>query len=383
MRTFDYYSFNIAGKTAFKDAKPYLKAMLSDLEYGYERLGFSLCGTKDAVSKALTKYPALRKYYVVDDSHGMHMPTLTSFRTDWQEGNLYADPRDEADISALFSKIPRPMNLDGILVFDGICWFPDGESGALTDFQMLLHTGQSLDGDGLLPGNNLFPILSNHITLRRFYDDGTKNVFVSVCMETGKEKPEVILERLKPYLGEPIRRERRYWFPLEETRRLDALQKKHAEHLNALTRAALPASRAPELKRHLNTLLLAGDKNALMTLPTPLRHVCDQFMLDKAFRDTGFTRKKSDANWLHVYACRDEHGYRYEACAQKVSGMNMFRVWLNISGNNFAVGCGLPDDYYVTNEKEALEILRAFAAFCVKVREEYGAELAIDFGKTE
>lgn len=383
MRTFDCYSFNIVKKAAFKDAIPYLQAMLSDLGYDYERLGFSLRGTKDTVAKAVKKYPALWKYFVIDDSHGTHMPTLTSFGTDWQEGKLYANPQDEAEINALFSKIPRPMNVTGILMLDGIRWFSDSESGAVPDYNALHNSGYSLDGDGLLPSNNLFPILSNHMTLRRFFDDGTKNVFVSVCMETGKENPDRILERLKPYLGEPTQHERKWWFPLEETRRLHTLEQKHSEKLNALMLAVLPASRAPELKQHVNTMLVARDVNALLTLQEPLLHVCDKFTLNKAFKDTGFAQKKDAPNWLHSYASQDAYGYRYEACAQKVTGLNMFRVWLNINGNNFAVGCGLPEDYCVTEEGESLDILRAFAAFCVKVREEYGAELAKDFGKHE
>lgn len=383
MRTFDCYSFNIVKKATFKEAIPYLQTMLSDLGYGYERLGFSLCGTKDTVANAVKKYPSLWKYYIVDDSHGTHMPTLTSFGMDWGEGKLYANPQDEAEISALFSKIPRPMNFTGILMLDGIRWFPDSESGAAPDYNALHNSGYSLDGDDFLPSNNLFPILSNHMTLRRFFDDGTKKVFVSVCMETGKENPDMILERLKPYLDEPTRHERKCWFPLEETRRLHALEKMHSEKLNALMLAAMPVSRAPELKEHVNTLLLARDINALMTLQEPIQHVCDKFTLNKVFRDTGFAQKKDAPNWLHVYACQDANGYRYEACAQKVSGMNMFRVWLNIEGDHFAVGCGLPDDYYVSEEGESLDILRCFAAFCVKVREEYGAELAKDFGKME
>lgn len=380
MSTFDWYAFNIADKVQFKEAKPYLETMLSELGYSYERLGFSLRGTKDTVASAVKKYPSLWKYYIIDDSHELHVPTLTSFGTDWQEGSLYADPGDEADISALVSKIPRPINLnDDILVFEGIRWFSDSRDDTVIDYGDLYNRNHSLDGNWPKPNCHLFPILSNHITLRRFCDSGTKEVFVSVCMEKGSGNPDEILERLKPYLGEPTQRERKRVYLPDETVRRSLQESRHTAKLIAWMTAVMPASRVREARMRTVTILQPGNILAT-TMELPIPHICDKSTLDKAFHGTGFIRKKDVPNWLHCYICQDAHGYLYEAYAQKLSRRNMFRVSLHISGDHFKVGCFVPDDYYVTEKGESLPILQAFAACCVKVRDEYSAELVKDFG---
>ena len=380
MRTFDWYSFNIADKAQFKGAKPYLENMLSELGYSYERLGFSLRGTKETVAKAVKKYPSLWKYYIIDDSHDLHIPTLTSFGSDWQEGNLYASPGDKEDISALVSAIPRPINLcDSILALDGIRWFSDSRDDTLIDYEDLYKRNHSLDGNWPMPNCHLFPVLSNHITLRRFSDSGTKEVIVSVCMEKGSGDPDEILERMKPYLGEPARRERKRVYLPDEANLRSLQESRHTAKLVAWMTASMPASRVRERMMRMDTILQPGNILAL-TMELPIPHICDKFTLDKAFQGTGFLRKKGVPNWLQCYTCQDAHGYLYEAYAQRLSRRNMFRVSLHISGDHFKVGCFVPDDYYVTEKGESLPILQAFAACCVKVREEYSPQLAKDFG---
>lgn len=358
MRVFDIYYFNIIEKVSFGQTMPYLEKMLSELGFSYQNIAFTLYDViKDAQKKALEKLPSLGKYSfsIVRDEYG-----LCSYRTNWREGDVYADKADHDDIFVLFSKVPRPFNFSfGHLILDGINWFPDSENiiGAADDW---------IYRRSYPPASEL-PFFSNSITQYRDFEDGKKINLISVCVDvTDKDRPRssrAVIEKLIPYLGEPQRCSRKCSFSREERERFNAFEKEEQRHFSELAKSELPVPKN-----------IASD--------TKLTHVADKFTLDKAFKGTAFTRQKGQPNYLHLYSFTDERGFLYEAYTQRLEvGINSFRVWVKILGYNFELS-SREIDYKVTEEGESLEILKQFAEFCVKLSKEYGGALAEKFGET-
>lgn len=369
MRVFDSYYFNIIDKVSFGETMPYLEKMLSELGVSYQNIAFILYDVrKDAQKKALEKLPSLGKYsFSVDrDQYG-----LCSYRTNWREGDIYADKADRDDIFVLFSKVPRPFNFSfGHLILDGINWFPDSEN--------IISAADDWIYNRTYPPASALPFFSNSITQYRDFEDGKKINLISVCVDvTDKDKPRnsrAVIEKLIPYLGEPQKFSRKCSFSREEKERFNALKREEQRLFSELAKNSLPEPRQhkPWANPH------------VMPKPDPkLNHVADKFTLEKAFKGTAFTRQKGQPNWLSLYSFTDEHGFLYEAYVQKLTYCitNDFRVWAAVSGCNFSLTSG-SIDYYVTEEGESLEILKQFAKFCVKLSEEYGGELAEKFGET-
>lgn len=371
MRVFDTYFFNIADKVNFAKTKPYLEKMLTDLGFAYKNIGFTLYDLREETQKkALAKIPQLEKYkFYLNDGSGYHEWGFTSCSENWREGDIHADKADDEYISALFSKIPHTLNFSfGYMLLDGINWFHDSTGTIAAD----------ADRSDKLPTNNWLPFRSNHIEQFRDFDDGRKFNRIAVCIEvTDKDRPRdsgAVIEKLIPYLGEPQKSERKCVFPKEESERLKALETEECGRLIELAKTALPESKPHK----------PWKDPSVMPPPDPkLPHVADKFTLDKAFKDTGFARQKGQPNWLGLYSYTDEHGFVYNAYAQKLSYCitNDFRVWLDISGCNFKI-VTRDKDYYVTEDGESLEILKKFAEFCVGLRGEFAHELAEKFGET-
>lgn len=356
MRVFDSYYFNIIEKASFGETKPYLEKMLSELGFSYQNIAFMLYDVcKDAQKKALEKLPSLGKYsFSVDrDEYG-----LCSYRTNWREGDFYANKADWEDISVLFSKVPRPFNFSfGHLVLDGINWFSDSENiiGEADDWIYRLT----------YPTANEPSFFSNNITQWRDFEDGKKINLISVCIDvTDKDRPRssrVIIEKLVPYFGEPQKCSRKCSFSRKEKERFNTLNEEEQRRFSELAKSELPVP-----------------KN--IAFDTKLTHVADKFTLDKAFKGTAFTRQKGQPNYLHLYSFTDERGFLYEAYTQRLEvGINRFRIWARVLGYNFQLSsCEI--DYKVTEEGESLEILKQFAKWCVKLSEEYGDALSKKFG---
>lgn len=368
MRVFDTYYFNIAEKVSFAKTKTYLEKMLAETGFSYKNIAFMLYAFSDEPQKkALAKFPLLEKYSFFCREKGIYPRWgFTSCSEGWREGKIYADKTDEDVISALFAKIPHTVNLEGYLILDRINWFPD--------------SGDTIDCDAdysyKFPVTNWLPFRSNRIEHYRNFGDGRKYNGVSVCIEvTDKDEPRnsrAVIEKLIPYLGEPRRFVRKCTFPSEETSRFKASETAERKRLAQLAESSLPASKPhkPWADPH------------VMPQPDPkLPHVADKFTLEKAFKGTGFTRKKGQPNWLSLYACVDERGFLYEAYVQKLTVTSDFRVWVEISGYNFKIATDMKD-YYVTEDGESLVILKQFAEFCVRLRGEYSKTLAEIFGET-
>lgn len=360
MRVFDSYYFNIIDKVKFKDTKPYLDKMLAETGFSYKGIGFDLYDlTDEAGPQAVKMFPALAKYSFSHKGYG-----LMSYTENWREGEVYADPEDDCDITALFSNVPKKLKFwFGKLVFGGVKWFEDSRDTIAPDHRC----------KDKFPKKDM-PFQMNCIAV--YFPEKNVRIQVCVCIEIENEKQShdsaEVIAKLVPYLGEPFHHSRQGTFSEEEGERFGELESAECEKLREFIKTALPES-----KKHKPW----ADPHRVPPPDPKLPHVADKFTLDKAFMDTSFKRQKGQPNWLHLYACVDEHGFRYEAYAQKLSVGNNFRVWVEISGYNFKVGTG-DMDYYVTEEGESLEILKMFALFCMQLLTEYSGHLAELFGDT-
>lgn len=360
MRVFSIYRFNIADKVRFKDAQSYIQNMLAELGFSWSDLAFAadtVIGDR-TLSNVLEKFPELKKYYRSTDDG----PMISSYTENWASGEIFADKSDYDDIFAVFSKIPRPFNIPfGHVLLSGVNWLGDGTSEPVPDFFW-----ENADISRL---TNVH-FFSNYIAQERCYDDGLKRVMISVCIEVTADPeprdPSTVIEKLTPYLGNPVEADTKCVFSREENNRFTELKMRHYEHLDEFMKKELPVP-----KRY-----------TYNSNKEPILHLADIPVMKKAFAGTGFTRKKGNPGWLGEYDCRDNHGFTYRAYIQKISDGYTFRVWLNISGCNFDINTLGELNYEMEAEGESQPILREFALLCAKIRDEYGDRLARDFGET-
>ena len=364
MRVFDTYNYNLADRVTFAKAAVYLNDMLAETGFAAPKTAFSVYAAGESVpQKAAAQYPFLCKY--VQDGEFMH--GFTSADPDpaaYNAGKIFAEESDRAEISALFAKIPHTLNFPFCtLVLGGIRWFPDSRDDAVPEFR----SERRFRNPFLIPEC----MYCNSVRLSRRYGDGRKQVSVSLCIEvTGGDAPRdtsEILAKLAPYLGEPELKNRVCIIDdAAEWERLHTLEETHRTALSAQIRAAMPAPINPT----------AGMRDAEQHAKTAL--------LDRLFRGTGFVKVKGYPGWLSCYDCTDAHGFCYEAHVQRVSSFGEFRVWLEVTGCNFALReLPFPSlDYAGTDPETAKDILTRFAACCVSARDTYAATLAEDFGNT-
>ncbi len=374
MRVFDTYYFNIADKVSFQETKPYLDRMLSELGYRYTDIAFMLIenpyafGAKPKPTDKLFKaMPGMKKYYFTESGPSITETGVTSFHADWWDGHIHADRGDWDEIARTFAGVPRTFRfLSGKLILDGVNWFDDSDSSLAVS-----------DWDDDRKSNPLrVSFLSNQIMQMSSFGEGRKRntiiVTIEVTSSDGIRASRPVIEKLEPWLGKPYRTAisndtvwRQYTFAKDEFARQKALCLLHDKALERAGELALPKSP--------HTIGNIPDKK--------LEHVADRYATEKAFKDTGFTRVKGQPNWIHLYSSTDENGFLYEANVQKLTGMNAFRCWIEVSSCNFGVHSDPFKDYYVSEEQQSADILKAFADFCVWVRDSYGEKLLKDFGK--
>ncbi|MBQ8953765.1 MAG: hypothetical protein IJ048_06585 [Clostridia bacterium] len=366
MRVFDTYYFNIADKVSFQETKPYLDRMLAELGYNYGNIAFILY---DPISKPTERLfrdmPDMKKYYFTESSGGLDVLGVTSSHEDWQDGNIHADKEDWDAIARVFAGVPRRYGFHfGELILDGVNWFGDSnDSLAVTNWDEMDTPVRK-------------PFLSNRIMQLRSFDDGKKRntiiVTIEVTSSDGIRSSRPVIEKLEPWLGKPYRTAfsndtvwRQYAFARDEFARQKALCILHSKALDQAGESMLPKSP--------HTIGNLPDKK--------LEHVADKYATEKAFKGTGFTRVKGQPNGFHLYSCADENGFLYEAFVQKLFTINGFRCWIEVSSHNFGIHSDLVRDYYVSEEQQSADIIKAFAGFCVWVRDSYGEKLLKDFGK--
>lgn len=365
MRVFETFFFNIADKVSFGKTKPYIERMLKETGLSYKNIAFMLYDLQEKVpEKVISSLPGLRKYEFAQGKPNWPVYGLSSIRENWHSGAIFAEQSDERDISLVFSKIPYTYNFPfGYLILNGINWFDDSsEHIAINNWER--------EKDVIPNANPMFLFLSNRILQVRNYDDGKKvnriEVTIEVTGENGIRDAAPLMRKLAPYLGTCSHFERSCTFDEEEYHRLNQAEKRNYEKLQQLCDEYMPKAKA------------------LSEIPQDIpmfSHVADRATLNKVFMGTRFKRVKGQPNWLHLYSCTDENGYKYEAFIQKITGMNQFRCWLNISGYNFSVGTGMMD-YYVERDGESSELLTVIVQFYNMLADQYGDALKQDFGVT-
>lgn len=362
MRIFDTYLFNIADKVSFGQTKPYLDQMLDELGFSYSRLGFSLHSVmgNPVFDTVLQTFPTLQKYHYTEDFNGSQTPYLSSFSENWRSGEIHADPTDWDDISALFSKIPRPFNIPfGKLILDGINWFDGCDDSIAVDYKYQQGKHPTLTDP---------PFKSNRIMQMRDFDDGLKYNTIKVCIEatadpTPRSTAEIV-KILRPYLGEPKWSNRSCVFSQEDQERFLELNQMHIQRLQAIAAEILPAP---------------------IQVPLPgkgqvIPHLADKRTMKRAFADTCFELQKSPSSRDVVLTYKDAHNFQYKITAYRNPAFNDFQIELVITGYNFTVG--FSETYGVEQAEQSLEILKTFAEFCTEVLDEYSDKLAEDFGDT-
>lgn len=363
MRIFDTYLYNIADKVSFGQTTPYLEQMLEELGFSYSHLGFSLhtVNNSEVFEKMLQQFPMLEKYYYTEDFDGSADPYLSSFSEDWRNGVIHAERGDEDDIIALFSKIPRQYEVPfGTLILDGINWFSDSDPSLAVEFRKQQGKHPTLTDP---------PFKSNRIMHLRDFDDGQKYNTIKVCVEaTDDPSPrstEEIIHKLRPYLGDPKWSGRSCVFPQEMQERFMQCSLKHTERLCALADEAIPCVQT----------------NAAPSASAQLfAHLMDKRLVRRAFASTRYELQKNAAGCENVLTCVDAHGYLYKVTVYRNPAFNEFQMELQISGCNFTISCA--KTCAVSQESETQDIIRAFAAFCVKTLDSYGEALFADFGDT-
>ena len=71
MRVFDTFIYNIVDKVKFKDTKPYIDKMLSELKLKYDSVIFTINEYMTDYDTILAKYPELEKYRYYYEPYGM------------------------------------------------------------------------------------------------------------------------------------------------------------------------------------------------------------------------------------------------------------------------------------------------------------------------
>lgn len=360
MRIFEEYTFNITDKVKRKDVLTYIQNMIAELGLSWSDLAFRAACTpsSSAITNILEKFPELKKYF--HNSQFEYGMGICSHTENWCSGELFADKSDYDNIFTVFSKIPRPFNVSGRILLSGVNWFGEKSAPPAIDYRYEeppeFFTSKSAQ------------YCSNYIEYAYHYG---KDIIIHACIEVTDEpvphESSIVIEKLIPYLGEPVNLRTVCIFSREENKRLKELKKKHSEYLNSLIKETMPVPKYYPF---------TGKYKA------PIPHIADIPVMKKAFAGTGFTHKKGNPGWLGEYDFRDSHGFTYQAHIQKGSDGYSFTVSLHIFGCNFRFHALGDLTYEMEKEGESQPILREFALLCAKIRDEYGDKLAEDFGDT-
>ncbi len=373
MKIFKTYYFNIIEKMDFKDTKPYLDKMFSEIGLAYKNISFLLSAiSNDVCQKAIAKFPQLEKYSFYDNSTGLPVYGLTSFTANWQNGEIHAEKEDYDIISTIFSKTPRPYNFTSCkLILDGINWFKNSDDSISVNHNFWYR------GSAKIPLQHELPYKSNRITMVREFGDKNKRNQIYITIDLTSEKTrqncEDIINKLTPYLGEPKKIICDCIFSQEETEKFRKLEYIHRDRLNAIAKDKLPVPK-PTLK---------NVDSHRTRIREHLPNAVNQTVLNKVFNGTGFSRQKGNPNWLHIYYCKDNYGFLYEAYIEKSMAYDVFSLSISVSGYNFKFGV-ICNNYIIESEREngCFEILQKFAEFCMMLRDEYSINLVKDFGIT-
>ena len=368
MRVFDRYVFDIGDRVKFPELKPYIDNMLSELGLSYRNIGFRI---HDGTVAKLMKYEPetfapLEKYFIPETQNEQGTGALlTSFRENWTEGDIYIDPADSEAVCGLYTKIPRPYKLkDCIMCLDGIDWYGGGDMTPAVKSRSVYRLK--------IPTTSELPFMCSGITLRFYpYAVGNINVTIETTAEPEPHGTEEILEKLKPYLGEPVFNSRNCMFTAEEYDRCAELQKKYRTQLMELF---------PELGA------VSPYKQTQVFGNAPMQKVCGKQMTTPYFKKIGFEPVKHDRKGslpgIFEYERYDGHNFRYLAKFNKLPHDNILGFSLQITGCNFNIVSFTEQRFAYKTRDEAAEILQKLADYTDYVYSVFGDRIAADLGDT-
>lgn len=366
MRVFDSYTYNIIEKVKYKDTKKYIDRMLEELGLCYQNIGFGMvCGP---VGKAVEKYPALAKYRCLEDEErpSAQLYTnelLTSYSKNWAKGEIYADSEDFEVISELFTKIPRTFNFGfSNMILGGIDWYGGCDLTPAIEYNEFC---------GERPLSRPYYFTGNEIMLNREYDYGNKLNKVIVSVEaTASLAPKDtgdVVDRLRPYLGEPEVVSRTCRLSEEELKRSRELQSKYKERMEALFQAVAENRKS--------------DDSSNISLGIVIPKIAEKKKIKKAFQNTGFEmgNRKGLLPGMNRVVGTDSHNYKYEIIFDRgtVFG-NHFSFNFMVMGCHFTISLS-QIDFYVKSEEEAEQIIGKLAELCVQARDKLEDEMAAEF----
>ena len=374
MRVFDTYTFNIADKVKFKDTKKYLDRMLAELGLNFKEVAFTFKRFMTSIDQLVEKYPNLEKYrYPYFQFNGEEI--LTSLTPEWLDGELYAGKEDWDAIFEIASKVPRGYNVQPTIKMDQIDWYGEGaKEPAITPQQFYV-------GNALLCSHS--PVDNSGIEMIREYDHGNKYNMVRVTVEATKgdgsaaEQPRDtadILAKLTPYLGMPTYTVRVCRFKPEEHRLYETYQAECGRLL---------IDRLQQAYQKEKDAYRGEDWRDVLNKPF-VPNLADKKKLKAAFKGTDFVMgdRKGLLPGMNRVVCIDQHNFRFEVMTDRTqSSPDYFYFYFEISGYNFHIR-SMQNTVYASSEEEAVEKLSELAAFCVRLKDEFGELLAEKFGDT-
>lgn len=321
MRIFDFYIYNIADIVPRKDTIAYLNSMLQNQFLNYERLSFSITELKGKkLSDLIQDYPNLYKYQYYFER--LNKQILTSVTPEWNQGMIYADKEDWDSIFEVFSKKKHGYNVTGGVVLQQIDWYGTGIEQAVLDRYTEMGKATLCTRKG---------IVNNSIIIERDISENKRNNCIQLVIEattdTVPRNTIDIVNKLKPYLGNPISYHRDLFYSSEQTKQYIYYEDEAIMAFNE------------ELA---NFAMLYGDRHKYYSPNESSASIVDKKMISKVFKNTEFTlldeRRKGDRPGMNRLTCMDKHHYVYEALIDRTSDSpKIFFVSFSVKGCNFAI----------------------------------------------
>lgn len=360
MRVFDKYFFDISEKAKVADFGNYIENMLIKLNYKYDGIIFETSIYPG--NGIIEKYPNLEKYFKYEDyqepkdgkfcSYDIHW---RDYGLDWKNGNIYADLNDKEDIFRLnFKKHKGSSLFTSLLIFDQINW---GENTISYLFDNKYYK---------YPAVNTEYFINNQICIYKYFEN---NWCVCVTIEsTSDNQPKdtsPIVEKLIPYLGNPINKKTICKSSIDET---TFNKEDEKECLTILNERFETTFRNEKHDGNFSNLL-------------------DKRKLKKIFKDTHFVLDNDPKllRGMNQMTYRNKYNMTFEITFDRLPHFNSFRWNIRIYGFNFSISpYKALYDVSVKCQEEVDNYLKKVADFCENLveDEEYNKLLFKTYGET-
>lgn len=361
MRTFDKYFFDISTKAKVSDFGHYIENLLKELNYEYRGIIFET----DTYPRGglIEKFPNLEKYFKFEHDYEQERAKYYSYDihwkdygTDWKNGNIYADSNDKEQIFELNFKRHKGNSLSySLVIFDQINWGENTISYLLDDKYYKY------------PAVKTEYFINNQICIYKGYCEREWNLSVTIeSTSDGQPKDTLhIVEKLIPFLGNPIEKHKIYKPSIAETTFNKEDEKECLMILN---------------ERFENTF--RDEKH-----DGNFSNILDKRKLKKAFENTHFVLENNGnlLRGMNRLIYRNKYDMTFEITFDRLPHFNAFRWNIRIYGFNFSISpFKALDDIGVNSQEEVELYLKKVADFCEKLGqdEEYNNLLLRTYGET-